>query len=67
MNKTIDFEKIAHQLTNSNVAQSLIYQHPLNHPLPDREALYKIVQHLRQCLFPGFFGESLFISRGNRK
>lgn len=58
MDKTIDLEKIAHQLTHSNTAQSLIYHHPLNHPLPDRVLLYKIVQNLRQCLFPGFFGES---------
>lgn len=51
-------ENIATQLSQSEVAGSLLYKHPLNHPLPNREELRKIVDLLRQCLFPGYFGES---------
>ncbi|MCX7861682.1 MAG: serine acetyltransferase [Bacteroidales bacterium] len=56
--KNNSIEEIAYLLSQSSVAQSLIYQHPLRHPLPDRNVLHDIVQILRQCLFPGFFGES---------
>ncbi len=58
MDRTIDIESISEQLTSSSTAKSLIYQHPLNHPLPDREMLKAIVNNLRQCLFPGFYGKS---------
>ncbi len=58
MGKTIDLEKISEKLAHSSSAQSLIYQHPLHHPLPNREALRTIINTLRQCLFPGFYGES---------
>jgi serine O-acetyltransferase len=53
-----DIDKIANSLTNSEVASSLLYHHPLNHPLPDRKQLAELVQLLRQCLFPGFFSEN---------
>ena len=58
MDDKFDLENIAKQLTESNTAQSLIYHHQLNHPLPDRKALYEAVQMIRQCLFPGYFGDS---------
>lgn len=58
MEETFNLENIASQLTKSEVAKSLIYQHPFHYPLPDRKALHEIIQMLRQCLFPGFYGES---------
>ncbi len=50
--------QIANQLSTSDVASSLLYHHPLQHPLPDRNQLSELVQLLRQCLFPGFFSEN---------
>ncbi len=61
MNETdinLNLENIASKLTESKVAQSLIYYHHLNYPLPDRKVLYKTIQIIRQCLFPGYFSET---------
>ncbi|MGQ9848074.1 MAG: serine O-acetyltransferase EpsC [Bacteroidales bacterium] len=58
MKTDFNIENIAKQLTQSKIAESLLYKHPLNHPLPNREELRKLVDILRQCLFPGYFGES---------
>lgn len=51
-------ENIAKQLTRSEIAESLHYVHPLNHPLPNREKLKMLVDLLRQCIFPGYYGDS---------
>lgn len=54
----INIESIAVELTQSNVVESLLYKHPLNHSLPSRLQLKKIVELIRQCLFPGYFNDS---------
>lgn len=51
-------EKVALQLSSSDVAGNLIYQHPLHHSLPNREKLKYAVELIRKCLFPGYFSES---------
>jgi len=57
METKLNLEEIALQLAESNVAQSLLYQHPLMHALPSRKILSEITTLLRQCLFPGYFSE----------
>ncbi|NSW44211.1 MAG: serine acetyltransferase [Bacteroidales bacterium] len=50
-------EEIALQLAESELTQSLLYQHPLKHPLPNRNILSEIITLLRQCLFPGYYSD----------
>lgn len=52
-----NLENIAKQLTHSEIAESLLYKHPLNHPLPNRDELRTFVDLARQCIFPGYFGD----------
>lgn len=54
----INIEAIASYLTQTEAVESLLYKHPLNHSLPSRQQLKKIMDILRQCLFPGYFCES---------
>jgi serine O-acetyltransferase len=58
MTTNINLENIATQLSQSEAVEQLLYKHPLNHSLPNRGALKKMVELIRQCLFPGYFSES---------
>lgn len=58
MTTDLNIESIAKQLSQSEIAELLLYKHPLNHPLPNREEIRKFVDLLRQCIFPGYFGDS---------
>ncbi|MDP4184601.1 MAG: serine O-acetyltransferase EpsC [Bacteroidota bacterium] len=53
-----DFTEVVNRLSDPSTLTSISHRHPDNVPLPSSEVLKKLVDKLREIIFPGFFGDT---------